>query len=245
MGEAAEEFLRRDDLDPATSRSYGQTLRRLRRTLGDRQPLASLTADQVTRVFTTAWGEAAAATWNRHRAAVRSFGAWADLDDLTTGLDRRAGTRPRALPLGPAQLDAVWGLPDLPLREETLWRLLNESGAGATAVLSLNVEDLDLDDRRARSGSPDSPGAWVSWRSGAARLLPRLLEGRTRGPVFLSDRRPGPARTPGASDLCPDTGRRRLSYERAEFLFKQATRPLDPARDGYTLRRLKPHHRDR
>lgn len=245
LGEAAEEFLRRDDLDPATSRSYGQTLRRLRRTLGDRQPLASLTADQVTRVFTTAWGEAAAATWNRHRAAVRSFGAWADLDDLTTGLDRRAGTRPRALPLGPAQLDAVWGLPDLPLREETLWRLLNESGAGATAVLSLNVEDLDLDDRRARSGSPDSPGAWVSWRSGAARLLPRLLEGRTRGPVFLSDRRPGPARTPGASDLCPDTGRRRLSYERAEFLFKQATRPLDPARDGYTLRRLKPHHRDR
>lgn len=237
LGEAAEEFLRRDDLDPATSRSYGQTLRRLRRTLGDRQPLASLTADQVTRVFTTAWGEAAAATWNRHRAAVRSFGAWADLDDLTTGLDRRAGTRPRALPLGPAQLDAVWGLPDLPLREETLWRLLNESGAGATAVLSLNVEDLDLDDRRARSGSPDSPGAWVSWRSGAARLLPRLLEGRTRGPVFLSDRRPGPARTPGASDLCPDTGRRRLSYERAEFLFKQATRPLDPARDGYTLRR--------
>ncbi|MFD3662518.1 site-specific integrase [Streptomyces sp. NPDC058659] len=240
LGEAAEAFLSRDDLDPATSRSYGQTLRRLRRTLGDRQPLASLTADQVTRVFTTTWGEAAAATWNRHRAAVRSFGTWASLDDLAAGLDRRAGTRPRARPLDPAQLDAVWSLPDLPLREETLWRLLYESGAGTTAVLSLNVEDLDLDDRRARS-----LGAWVSWRSGTARLLPRLLAGRTRGPVFLSDRRPGPARTPGASDLCPDTGRRRLSYERAEYLFKQATRPLDPARDGYTLRRLKPPHRDR
>ncbi|MFI9208450.1 sigma-70 family RNA polymerase sigma factor [Streptomyces sp. NPDC053253] len=274
LGRAADEFLGRDDLDAATSRSYGQTLRRLRRTLGDQQPLSSLTADQVARVFTTAWGGAAAATWNRHRSAVRSFGAWASLDDLTAGLDRRTGTGSAARPLDPAQLDAVWSLPDLPLREETLWRLLHESAAGVTAVLALNVEDLDLDDRRARAGSGSGAGAgsdidpgsgagsgsgegsrsrspsrsrdtWVSWRSGTARLLPRLLAGRTRGPVFLSDRRPGPARTPEASDLCPETGRRRLSYERAEYLFKQATRPLDPARDGYTLRRLKPAPRDR
>ncbi|MFD2010331.1 sigma-70 family RNA polymerase sigma factor [Streptomyces narbonensis] len=252
LGEAAEEFLGRDDLDPATRRSYGQTLRRLRRALGDQQPLASLTADQVTRVFTTAWGEAAPATWNRHRAAARSFGAWASLDDLTAGLDRRTETRPRARPLDPAQLDALWSLPDLPLREETLWRLLYESGAGVTAVLSLNVEDLDLEDRRARAAtSTDGPSRArprtrlrASWRSGTARLLPALLAGRTRGPVFLSDRRPGPARTPEAADLCPDTGRRRLSYERAEYLFKQATRPLDPARAGYTLRRLKQDPRD-
>lgn len=250
LGQAAEEFLGRDDLDPATSRSYGQTLRRLRRTLGDQQPLASLTAEQVARVFTTTWGEAAPATWNRHRAAVRSFGAWASLDDLTAGLDRRAGTRPRVRPLDPAQLDAVWSLPDLPLREETLWRLLHESGAGATAVLALDVEDLDLDDRRARtrirtSASVRPRDGRVTWRSGTARLLPLLLAGRTRGPVFLSDRRPGPARTPEAADLCPDTGRRRLSYERAEYLFKQATRHLDPARDGYTLHRLKPAPGDR
>ncbi|MEV6396655.1 DUF6596 domain-containing protein [Streptomyces sp. NPDC051907] len=235
LGQAAHDFLTRDDLDAATSRSYGQTLGRLCRTLGDQLPLASLTADQVTRVFATAWGEAAASTWNRHRSAVRSFGAWASLGDLAAGLDRRAETRPRARPLDPAQLDALWRLPDLPLREETLWRLLHESGAGVKAVLSLNVEDLELDDRRARSG-----GVWVLWRSQTARLLPRLLADRTRGPVFLSDRRPGPGRTPGEAELCPDTGRRRLSYERSEYLFKQATKGLDPARDGYTLRRLKP-----
>jgi hypothetical protein len=45
---------------------------------------------------------------------------------------------------------------------------------------------------------------------------------------------------PTAADLCPETGRRRLSYERAEYLFKQATKPLDPAGNGYTLRQLKP-----
>lgn len=187
-------------------------------------------------MFATAWGEAAARTWNRHRSAVRSFCAWASLNDLSAGLDRRAETRPRTPALGSAQLDALWSRPDLPLREQTLWRLLHESEAGVKAVLSLNVENLDLDDRRARAGS-----TWVTWRSGAARLLPELLAGRTRGPAFLSDRRPGPARTPAPADLCPDTGRRRLSYERAEYLFKETTKPLAPTTNGCTLRQLKPH----
>ncbi|MFE4632067.1 sigma-70 family RNA polymerase sigma factor [Streptomyces sp. NPDC056773] len=235
LGGAAEGFLGRADLDAATVRSYGQTLRRLRLDLGDELPLYRLTAGEVARVCTAAWGGAAARTWNRHRSAVRSFGAWAGLEGLAAGLERRAETRPRASALGPAQLDALWGDPAVPLRERTLWRLLHESGAGVKTVLSLNVEDLDLEDRRARAGR-----TWVGWRSGTARLLPGLLAGRTRGPVFLSDRRPGPARTPGPADLCPDTGRRRLSYERAEHLFKEATRPLDPAGGGYTLRRLKP-----
>ncbi len=234
LGQAARDFLARDDLDAVTIRSYGQTLRRMCLTLGEHMPLASLTADQVARVFATAWDEAAAKTWNRHRSAVRSFGAWASMD-LATGLDRRAETRPRAETIGSAQLDALWSRPDLPLRERTLWRLLHESAAAVTAVLSLNVEHLDLDDRRARAGD-----AWVSWRSGTARLLPHLLAGRTRGPLFLADRRPGPSRMPAAADLCPDTGRGRLSYERAEYLFKQATKSLDPAGGGYTLRQLKP-----
>ncbi|HKT04434.1 MAG TPA: site-specific integrase, partial [Rugosimonospora sp.] len=73
-----------------------------------------------------------------------------------------------------------------------------------------------------------------------APLLADLVAGRTRGPLFLADRRPGPARTPAPADLCPETGRRRLSYERAEYLFKQATRALDPAGNGYTLRQLRP-----
>jgi hypothetical protein len=80
----------------------------------------------------------------------------------------------------------------------------------------------------------------VSWRAGTARLLPDLVAGRTRGPLFLADRRPAPARPPAQVDLCPETGRGRLSYERAEYLFKQATRTLDPTGNGYTLRQLKP-----
>jgi hypothetical protein len=87
-------------------------------------------------------------------------------------------------------------------------------------VLALNVEDLDLDDRRAPVAGTRR---WVTWRSRTARLLPGLIAGRTRGPLFLADRRPGPARTPADGDRCPDTGRGRLSYERAEYLCKRAT----------------------
>ncbi|MGY0231915.1 site-specific integrase [Longispora urticae] len=235
LAAAARDFLARDDLDPATLRSYTQTLRRLRLALGDSVPLADLTAADVARACATAWGSAAARTWNRHRSTVRSFGAWAGTDTLADGLERRAESRPPTPPADPDRLAALWTRPDIALRERTLWLLLHESAAPVTAVLALDVTDLDLDDRRARVG-----GKWVTWRSGTARLLPELLAGRTRGPLFLADRRPGPARTPPAADVCPETGRTRLSYPRAEFLFKRATRELDPTGGGYTLRQLRP-----
>ncbi|MEU4249102.1 sigma-70 family RNA polymerase sigma factor [Amycolatopsis sp. NPDC026612] len=234
LAQAATDFLARGDLDTATLRSYGQTLRRLRLSLGDRRPLESLTAQDVTRVFELSWSDAAAKTWNRHRSAIRTFTAWGSLADLAAGLPRRAETRQRIPAIGTEHLERLWNL-GAPVREQTLWRLLHESAAQVRVVLSLDVEDLDLEDRRARAS-----GTWVSWRSATARLLPELLAGRTRGPLFLADRRPGPARMPATEDLCPDTGRSRLSYERAEYLFKQATRALDPAGRGYTLRQLRP-----
>nr|WP_245665997.1 hypothetical protein [Actinoplanes subtropicus] len=192
-------------------RSYGQTLTRLRRALGDSLPVAELTPDRVATVFTTAWGSAAAKTWNRHRATVRSFAAWSSLPALAEALDRRPETA-QPPPATPPELPES---PAASLRERTLWRLLHESSAPVTAVLALNVEDLDLEDRRARSGD-----RWVTWRSGTARLLPELVAGRTSGPLFLTDRRPPPS---GTADRCPHTGRARLSYERAEYLCKQAT----------------------
>ncbi|MFI1015253.1 sigma-70 family RNA polymerase sigma factor [Streptomyces sp. NPDC020965] len=234
LGEAAEEFLTRDGLDPATARSYGGTLRRLCRSLGDRLPLDSLTADDITRVATTAWGDGAATTWNRHRSAVRSFTAWAARDGLAAGLERRAENAPRPEPMPAELLGALWDRTEVPLRERVLWRLLHESGAKVTAVLALDVEQVDPDDRRARTDT-----GWISWRSGTALLLPDLIGTRTRGPLFRADRRPGPARRAGDADLCPETGRGRLSYERAEYLFKRTTASLDPGGRGWTLRQLR------
>jgi integrase/recombinase XerD len=54
--------------------------------------------------------------------------------------------------------------------------------------------------------------------------------------VFLTDRR-APSGTPSA-DVCPVTGRGRLSYRRAAELFTAATLELDPRRRGWTLRQL-------
>ena len=217
LGDRVEGFLAAG-WSAATVRAYGQTLHRIRRSVGDRTPLAALTAARVAEVFATAWPDASARTWNRHRSAVRAFGAWSGLPGLADALDRRAEP-PAVRPAAP-DLETVLARPDVALRERVLWRLLHESAAPVGAVLALNVEDLDLDDRRA-----PVPGTrrWVTWRSGTARLLPELIAGRTRGPLFLSDRRPGAARTPADGDLCPDTGRRRLSYERAEYLCKRAT----------------------
>ena len=189
----------------------------------------------MARVFATAWPTAAARTWNRHRAAVRSFGAWARQAELASAIERRPETRTPAPALDPPRLEELCRRVDPPLRERTLWWLLYESAAPVAPILSLNVEQLDLAAREART-----PGGPLTWRTETARLLPDLLTGRTRGPLFLADRRPAPARAPAPADLCPHTGRRRLSYERAEYLFKQATKPLDPTGNGYTLLQLRP-----
>jgi integrase len=60
-------------------------------------------------------------------------------------------------------------------------------------------------------------------------------------PLFLVDRRApaGGRRAPAAEDICPATGRGRLSYPRAEYLFKQASAALDPHKKGWTLHQLR------
>ncbi|MEW1545642.1 RNA polymerase sigma factor [Streptomyces tsukubensis] len=238
LAAAAEAFLAHGGLDPASVRSYAQTLTRLRRTLGDGFPLAGLTPETVAGAFTTAWSTAAPATWNRHRSAFRSFAAWVPLDPAAAeGPPRRSGTPSAVRPISPEALGALWSSPGIPLRERTLWRLLYESGAPVTAVLALDLTDLDRDDRRARSGRHR-----IVWRSGAARLLDELIGDRTEGPVFLTGRRAGPARRTAAVD--PGTGRARLSYERAEYLFKRTGAGLDPDGGGWTLKRLGRSGRD-
>jgi integrase/recombinase XerD len=67
-----------------------------------------------------------------------------------------------------------------------------------------------------------------------------LLAARDRRPVFLADRRP--TRAVATADLCPVTGRARLSYRRAAEIFEEATRPLaDPLHraQGWKLHQLR------
>jgi integrase len=95
----------------------------------------------------------------------------------------------------------------------------------ASAVLALDVEDCDFDNRRARVTIKGGDHAWIVWGRGTALLLPRYLRGRQTGPLFLFERRPGTTRrsTTTSGDLCPETQRMRLGYDRARVLIKHYT----------------------
>ena len=197
--------------------------------------LESLSAEGVHRILKRRWGGASGATWNTRLTAVASFGSYCRRNgwieaDLLAGIERRRLRHDRTRAIAHRDLEALLGRHDVGLREKTLWRMLYETAARASEVLALNVEDLDLTRRRASVVSKGGDRDPIFWATPTARLLPRYLAGRRRGPVFLTDRRPRIAPTRG--DLCPVTGRGRLSYRRAAAVFKETS-------GGWTLHQLR------
>jgi integrase/recombinase XerD len=165
--------------------------------------------------------------------------------DPTIGIERRPAPPDRTKALSKPQIAALWAL-ETSVREKTFWKLLYESAARAEEILCLNIQELFPADKRGRVVSKGGAVEWIHWQSSTAQLLPRLIAGRTHGPLFLTDRK-APARTP-TLDICPVTGRARLSYRRAEEIFEEGTRllanPLASPEDfndleGWTLHRLR------
>jgi hypothetical protein len=195
---------------------------------------------------TASWLAAAVAHRTRHtqaRTVNRELSArlsaiswWRRQDWIRTdpSVQLRPLARPpvTARPLTEPELAALFRLP-AGLREQALWHLLRDSGAPADAVLALDADMVDGRSRRART----TGGGLVSWTPDTWQLLSWLLAGRRHGPVFLTDRR-APAGT-GARDVCPLTGRARMSYRRAAEIFAAQTRPLDPAGRGWMLHQLR------
>jgi integrase/recombinase XerD len=89
--------------------------------------------------------------------------------------------RTRAIPL--PQLEQLWHHHHIAVREKALWRFLYETAARASEALSINVEDLDVDNKRVRVRSKGGDLDWLHFQTGSARLLPRLIAGRTHGPL--------------------------------------------------------------
>jgi integrase/recombinase XerD len=196
-----------------------------------RVKLAAAVADRA--------AHADARTVNRELSALRSaVGWWQDkgwiCGDPVTGL-RHLAREPEALPaLTDEQLAALWRC-GAGLREHALWRLIYDSGAPAAAVLALDAGSLDLPAGRVRVIR--EPGVPIKWSEHTGELLAWLLSGRKTGPVFRTDRRAPPRYQ--SKDLCPLTGRARMSYRRAAEIFTERTRRLDPAGAGWTLSQLR------
>ena len=183
-------------------------------------------------------------TVNRELSALRSAISWWHRRDWIAADPIAAlqplSARPEATvpPLAADQLAALFRAP-AGLREQALWHLLLDTGASAETALSLDAQALDLSGRSGRDGrdSRDGGGPVLQWSARTSDLLAWLLSGRRTGPVFLTDRR-APAGTPPA-DICPLSGRARMSYRRAAEIFAGHTRALDPAGRGWMLHQLR------
>jgi hypothetical protein len=179
-----------------------------------------------------------ARTVNRELSALRSAVAWWQdqpwiVADPTAGL-RQAWPAAPALPaLTQEQLAALWRS-GARLREHAFWHLLYDSAAPAPAVLALNAADLDLAGCQLKAKSSQGQ---IRWTAGTSDLLGWLLAGRREGPVFLTGRRA--SAQVAARDLCPLTGRARMSYRRAAEIFTAHTAALDPRGRGWTLHQLR------
>ena len=182
-------------------------------------------------------------TVNRELSALRSAIGWWQRrqwigTDPTAALSQ-VGARP--VPLGPltaVQLAELFRVP-AGLREQAFWHLLADTAAPAEFVLKLDAHGLDLGARRGRSSrsSRSSGAGQLDWSARTSDMLGWLLAGRRAGPVFLTDRR-APAGTPG-TEICPLSGRGRMSYRRAAEIFTAHTRELDPEGRGWTLHQLR------
>jgi integrase len=186
-------------------------------------------------------------TVNRELSALRSaVGWWQDRgwihQDPTAGLRQLARPPASLPPLTDRQVTDLFGAAPS-LREHAFWRVIYDTAAQAADVLALDAADVDLsgDRGRRRPGGCAQPGlaalTWIQWNHATTELLRWLLAGRTRGPVFVTDRRAPVQARPG--DICPITRRARMSYRRAAEIFAICTRPLDPAGRGWTLQQLR------
>jgi site-specific recombinase XerD len=221
-------------------KQYAATLRRFRQAVGDDTGLGALDAAAVRAWIEETWAGRKPATYNRAIDVFRSAWAywtaqgWASADPTAT-LRRRKVAADRSRALSRADVEQLLTRDDISLRDKTLWRMAYESAARVGELLALDIEDLDLPNRRARVIRKGGAADVITWQSGTARLLPRLIKGRRSGPLFLTGRR---ARVQlAAADLDAASGRARLSYRQAAALFTEATE--DAPGGPWTLHQLR------
>lgn len=229
--ENAESFLAHvaTERSAGTRRAYGTAIDAFCEEFGD-QDVPD--ADEVNDWFISQWGDSSAGTWNARKAALSSMAAWwADQPDMPAvnpfiRIGRKPDPENRNRALTRDRVKELLSDPEIHLRERTFWSMLYESAARANEILALDIQDLNMRDKRAQVKRKGGASDFITWRSGTAHKLSRYLKvdgkARTKGPIFVTDR--------AAKDDIPrnhvsgnldEYGRGRMSYERARFLFSK------------------------
>ncbi|MGC7103038.1 tyrosine-type recombinase/integrase [Amycolatopsis lurida] len=185
-------------------------------------------------------GGKAPATFNAKRAAVASalayFGEQGWLDEpavALAGLTREHEPKPDDTRVRDRkQIDRLITDKRRPLQDRTLWSMLYATAARAEEVLRLDLADLDLANRRARTIRKGGKADELLYDVRTAGMLGQLLGRRTSGPIFLSTRVAPDASTVLARDVDPVSRRRRMTYRTAE-------RHLGAATGGWDLHDLR------
>jgi integrase len=217
-----------------TKRQYASILGRLSDAIGQATALDSVSPDGLAGHFGRLWDGRAPATWNLALDAVRSACRyWADqgwlTSDPTVRLRRRPAPPDRTRALSRDEIQRLLASDKYPLRDRALWRLLYESAARSAEVLRLNVQDLDMANKRAKVRRKGGASDTIVWQTGTQVLLRRYLKGRTSGPLFVTERK---AKVPLPPADLDEHGRARLSYRQAEDIFRAAS-------GGATLHQLR------
>jgi len=236
LGRAADAYLAtlRGAEQANTRRVYGRILRALAAEFGSDTAPDKISAEQLAAWFSGQWADRAPSTWNVSLDAIRSAAAYWQRQgwlaaDFSRMLARRKPRPDRARALSRSDVERLLTREDISLRERTLWRMAYETAARSAELLGLDVEDLDLPNRRAKVRRKGGAVDVIVWQTGTARLLPRLLKGRKSGPVFVTERK---ARVHLAAADLDEHGHARLSYQQAAALFSKAS-------GGATLHQLR------
>ncbi|MGO8895419.1 MAG: tyrosine-type recombinase/integrase [Streptosporangiaceae bacterium] len=180
VAEAVDRYL--DSVQAKTTRaSYAETLARLTAAAGQRDAGTLQPGDYA--AVMECWDGAAPATWNRHLSALTSFTAWAQRNEILATnparrLERRKPARRGDRSIPRTRLEKLFADDKRGLRERVLWRMLYETAARAEEILTLNVEDLDPEFRRARVKSKGGAAEYVHWATVRRALSSCLGQGR-------------------------------------------------------------------
>jgi integrase len=235
-------------------RTYRIKLDMYARHFGHTRPVREISGQDWMKACGMYWAQAAPETYNSGRRAAISFLKFCrDSEPPLTRAEPPKLWTPRPVPkardkaLPQATMTGLLDPARYPLRERTLWSVLYDSSERLSAVLSLDVPQIDLERNFAKTRIKGGDTRYIAWTPYTGGLLRELIGPRTWGPVWLGEippwnwrERPSadkgpPAHNPAAGPLDPEHGHLyRLTAHRARVVYTELTGLKKPHRIRHT-----------